>query len=123
MTEPMAASRMTHDKLDGAVYVQACQYWLGLQEQFPRRMWKDGKGDYRDEHGTVYGQRLISPQGEVRFGGHVWQSDLLLPLARCMVGVKRMNRACTGLEVYWPSYPSGTLMMRLLRPKQESSDD
>jgi len=75
--------------------------------------------DVRAPDGIVsYGQRIVSKDGSIRLAGEVWQHEKLKALATFQVGACVHDYWLSAIDIYWPRYPEGKLMFRLLAEKE-----
>ena len=101
-------------KLEG-VYQKSVEQCAFKRSTGCRREFKSPREhDVRAHDGIVsYGQRTVSKEGSIRFGGITWQHDDLKPLAGFIIGVCMGDYWMSYIDIWWPAYPGGEWMLRI----------
>jgi len=80
--------------------------------------------DKRAGDGIVsYGQRIVSSKGSVRFAGSSWLCRELEPFSGFQVGIVAGDYWLSYIDVFWPSYPDGEWILRILSDREQPHDE
>ncbi|VVO85782.1 Mu transposase C-terminal domain-containing protein [Pseudomonas fluorescens] len=121
----MSRNRVSH--IFGSVHRKAVERCSLMRSTGCLRQFKNAnEHDVKAGDGIVsYGQRTVSKDGSIRFGGVHWQNDELKPFAGFIIGVCMGDYWMSHIDIYWPHYPSGEWLLRLhaYEPAKESSTE